>query len=59
MPDYYLRRHGKHWEIGQMRYDPKHGDKTVNRREPPVRYPTQTEARQHYDRLTGVSHGRT
>ena len=41
MPDYYLRRHGKHWEIGQMRYDPKHGDKTVNRREPLARYPTQ------------------
>ncbi|WP_315361250.1 hypothetical protein [Neisseria bacilliformis] len=55
MPDYYLRRHGNVWEIGRMRYGPKHGDKTVNRRRPLARYQTQTEARQRYDRLTGAA----
>lgn len=59
MPDYYLRRHGNAWEIGQMRYDPKHGDKTVNRREPLETHPAYEQARQRYDQLTGASHGRT
>lgn len=56
MPDYYLRRHGKHWEIGQMLYGkptPTHPEARV--REPLTRYPAQTEAQQHYDRLTGAA----
>lgn len=60
MPDYYLRRHGKEWEIGQMLYGkptPTHPEARVH--EPLARYPTQTEAQQRYDQLTGASHGRT
>ncbi|MGF6149035.1 Uncharacterised protein [Kingella potus] len=52
MPAYYLRRNGKEWEIGEIRYTAAADRRT---RRVISLHKTQAQAQQRYDQLTGAT----